>query len=78
MVLATGSELINDIKRAPDDVLSNAGSINEVYLLGQNGALIQSYSLRITWLFQREYMLDLLNIIDAYYTNVVRDIADLQ
>jgi hypothetical protein len=40
MVLATGSELINDIKGPPDDVLSNAGSINEVYLLGQNGALI--------------------------------------
>jgi hypothetical protein len=39
-VLATGSDLIDDIKKAPDDVLSNAESINEVCLLVQNGALI--------------------------------------
>jgi len=40
MVLATGSELIDDIKRAPGDVLSNAESINGSSLLLQNGTLI--------------------------------------
>lgn len=40
MVLATESELIEDIKRAADDVLSNAESINEICSLVQNGALI--------------------------------------
>lgn len=40
MVLATGSELIEDIKRGPDDVLSNAESINEIGPLVQNGALM--------------------------------------
>lgn len=38
MVLATGSELIEDIKRGPDDVLSNAESINEICPLVQNDA----------------------------------------
>ena len=41
------------------------------------------YSLRIIWLVQREYILDLLNIIDTYCMDVVRsklrqDIASLQ
>ena len=40
MVLATGNDLIDDVKKAPDDVLSHAGSINEVCLLVQSGALI--------------------------------------
>ncbi|KAF8489290.1 hypothetical protein F5888DRAFT_1204997 [Russula emetica] len=52
MVLATGSELIDDIKRTLDDVLSNPVLINE--------------------LIQPEYTLDLLNLIDTYFTNVVR------
>ena len=40
MVLATGYELIDDVRRAPDDVLSRE-PINEVYSVSaQNGAFI--------------------------------------
>jgi hypothetical protein len=39
-MLATGNELIDDIKRAPDDDLPNAESINEECQLVQNGAFI--------------------------------------
>ncbi len=41
MVLATGSELVNDIRKAPDDVLSRAERINDVCsFCVQNGAPI--------------------------------------
>ncbi len=41
MVLAPGPELIDDIKRAPDDVLSSTVPINEVCSVGmQHRALI--------------------------------------
>jgi hypothetical protein len=39
MVLAGGSELIDDIRRAPVDVLSRREAINEVCSV-QNGELI--------------------------------------
>ena len=39
MVLASGSELIDDIRRAPDDVLSRSESIKEVRIM-QNIELI--------------------------------------
>jgi hypothetical protein len=40
-VLATGYELIDDIRRAPDYVLSRIEPINEVYPVSvQNGAFI--------------------------------------
>jgi hypothetical protein len=39
MVLAGGSELIDDIRRAPDDVLSGREARNEVRSM-QNGELI--------------------------------------
>jgi hypothetical protein len=38
MVLPTGSELINDVRRAPDYVLSRIEPINDVYSVSmQNG-----------------------------------------
>jgi hypothetical protein len=41
MVLATGYELIDDVRRAPDYVLSRIEPINEVYSVSvQNGAFI--------------------------------------
>ena len=41
MVLATGYELIDDIRKAPDDILSRIEPINEVYSVSvQNGAFI--------------------------------------
>lgn len=41
MVLATGYELIDDVRRAPDYVLSRIEPINEVYSVSvKNGALI--------------------------------------
>jgi hypothetical protein len=41
MVLATGHELIDDVRRAPDYVLSRIEPINEVYSVSvRNGAFI--------------------------------------
>jgi hypothetical protein len=72
MVLATGSQLIDDIRRAPSDVLSFSEPMKEVrwcLCRLQNGELIL---ISIIQLLQSEYTLDLLNELDEYHTDIIR------
>jgi hypothetical protein len=68
MVLAGGSELIDDIRRAPDDVLSGREAFHEVRSM-QNGELIL---MGIMKSLQVKYTLDLLNPKDGYSTEIIR------
>ena len=68
MVFFSGSELIDDVRKASDDVLSGKKSIEEVRWC-VNGELI------IIWIiqfFQSEYTLKVLNANDKYSTDIVR------
>jgi hypothetical protein len=58
MVLATGPDLIDDIKRAPDDVLSRFERFDEVCSVGvKNGApiLIKDYLALATRIHHRSF-----------------------
>ncbi len=68
MVLISGSELIDDVRNASDDVLSGKESIEEVRWRG-NGELIL---IRVIQLLQAEYTLKVLNANDRYSVDIVR------
>jgi len=67
-VLASESELIDDIRRAPDDVLSGSEARNEVRSV-QNGEFIL---MRVVQSLQAKYTLDILNPKDGYLAEVFR------
>ena len=70
MVLATGSQLIDDVRRAPDDVLSSSEPGKEV-----SCASIKNDELILMWiiqLIQAEYTLGILNDQDRHLTDIIR------
>jgi hypothetical protein len=67
MVLVTGSELIDDVRKAPDDVLSNAPA-SEVRQRA-NGEFILIWIIQV---LQTKYTMSLLNPNDEYHTDIVR------
>ena len=78
MVLASNPEMIEDVRKAPDDVLSAAEHAREVFM---HSRTLDSYSCRFIQFLQSEYTLDLLDM-DCHYQNdiirskLTRNIAD--
>lgn len=68
MVLAAGAELIEDVKRAQEDVLSRRKPVMEVCTVDG----LESYSKQSRQLIQMDYTLPLLNIEDTYHNRVIR------
>jgi hypothetical protein len=69
MVLVSGSELIEDIRKAPDDVLSLIEAISDVRITYKMAGA------RSKWLsqfLQTDYTLNWLNKHDDYHADVVR------
>jgi hypothetical protein len=69
MVLASGTELIDDVKKAPDNVLSMHAPMIDVR---KTCNIPSSYSRGLSQLIQMEYTLDLLNMDDCYHVEVIR------
>lgn len=69
MVLVAGAELIEDIKMAPEDVLSRRKPVIEVCTVH---AGLESHSKQSRQLIQMDYTLPLLNIEDTYHNRVIR------
>ena len=67
MVLVAGSELIDDVRKAPDDVLSNSPA-HEV----RQPATVELILIRIIQLLQSKYTMSLLNPNDEYHVDIVR------
>ena len=66
-MLVSGSELIDDVRKAPDDILSNkpAGEVRP----RANEELILTW---IIQLLQTKYTLKVLNAKDGYHVDIVR------
>jgi hypothetical protein len=72
MVLATGPQLIDDIRRAPSDVLSMSEPMKEVCW-----CQCAKHEFILIWIWivqfvQAEYTMDLLDDNDEYHTDIVR------
>jgi hypothetical protein len=68
-VLVSGPELIEDIRKAPDDVLSLRASSIEVRMFP---GTLNSHSRRLCQFIQPEYTLDVLDIDNDYQTDIIR------
>jgi hypothetical protein len=68
-VLASSPELIEDVRKAPDDVLSVTAQANEVSMLPRT---LDSYPYRFFQFLQAEYTLDLLDMHNNYHTDIIR------
>ena len=66
-MLVSSPEMIEDIKKAPDDVLSVTEHTREVLMLSRT---LDSYPYRFFQFIQSEYTLDLLDM-DSHYQNDV-------
>lgn len=69
MVLVAGPELIEDVRKAPDNVLSRLEPLLEVSITCKP---VNSCSQGLPQFIQPEYTLDLLNMNDEYHTDVIR------
>ena len=69
MVLASSPEMIEDLRKAPDDVLSVTEHTREVLMLSRT---LDSYPHRFFQFIQSEYTLDLLDIDSHYQNDVIR------
>ena len=67
-MLASSPELIDDVRKAPDDVLSSAARTKEVRMLPST---LDPYSCRFFQFIQPEYTLDLLDFDDQYHVDVI-------
>ena len=68
-MLASSPELVEDVRKAPDDVLSMKASITEVSMLP---GMFDSYSSRSCQFLQSEYTLDLLDRDNDYHASIIR------
>ncbi len=68
-MLASGPELIEDVRKASDDVLSVSVPLDEVRMLPST---LDSYSYRSFQFLQSKYTLDLLDLEDEYHVDVIR------
>ncbi len=68
-MLASSPELVEDVRKAPDDVLSMKASLTEVSMLP---GMFDSYSSRSCQFLQPEYTLDLLDRDNNYHTGIIR------
>lgn len=71
MVLVSGPELIEDVRKAPDNVLSSIEPIVDVRLMSQCN-IEGSCSQGISQLIQPDYTVDLLEKDNIYHADVVR------
>jgi hypothetical protein len=71
MVLVSGPELIDDVRKASDDVLSAIVPISDVRITSQYN-FEASYSQGISQLIQAEYTVDLLEKDSVYHAGVIR------
>ena len=69
MVVASGPEQIEDVRKAPDDVLSMPAAMTEVCMLP---GMFDSYPRRLCQFLQAEYTLDLLDMDNDYQMDVIR------
>jgi len=69
MVLAAGPELIEDVRKAPENVLSMRAQTFEVSMARKT---MSSYSQELPQFIQPEYTLSVLNMDDDYQTEVIR------
>ena len=69
MVLVSRSELLDDVRRAPDDVLSRTEPRCEVCIASQG---VSSCSGELSQILQSEYTLDLPNDDKFYHSDVIR------
>jgi len=69
MVLATGPELIEDVRKAPENVLSMRAQIFEVSMMRKTTSPCSQGLLQF---IQPEHTLSVLNMDDDYQTEVVR------
>jgi hypothetical protein len=69
MVVVSGPELIDDVRKAPDNVLSIREPINDVR---KPNIMLSSYSRELCQLVQLDYTLDLLNKDDFYHVDIIR------
>ena len=68
-MFASDSEMVEDVRKASDDVLSTKAAMIEVRVLLWMPDLCSS---RSPQLVQAEYTLDLLAMDDEYHTNILR------
>jgi hypothetical protein len=69
MVLVSGPELIEDVKKAPDDVLSRVEPRCAVSITSK---VVGSCSRGLSQVLQPEYTLELPNDDDFYHSDVIR------
>ena len=79
LVVVSSPELIEDVRKAPDDALSLLAYAEDVYILPR---IFDSYSHRYFQLFQSKHTMDMLDPSNHYHTDVVRmkltrNIADI-
>jgi len=71
LVLVSGPELIEDVRKAPDNVLSAIEPISEVRTISQCN-FEDSWSQGMSQLLQSNYTIDLLEKNNIYHADVVR------
>ena len=69
MVMAAGPDLIEDVRKAPENVLSMRAQTFEVSMVRKT---MRSYSQGLPQFIQPEYTLRVLNMDDDYQTEVIR------
>jgi hypothetical protein len=67
--MVCGPELIDDVRKAPDNVLSIREPIDDVR---EACKMMSSCSRGLSQLVQTDYTLDLLNKSDSYHTDIIR------
>jgi len=70
MILASGPEFIEDVRKAPDNVLSMKEPISDVRVLATKGGAHVSRG--ISQFLQTDYTLDMLNKDDIYHVDIIR------
>ena len=69
MVLVSGPELLDDVRRAPDDILSRTEPRCDVCIVCEG---VSSYSGELSQILQSEYTLGLPNDDSFYHSDVIR------
>ncbi len=67
--MASGPELIEDVRKAPDSVLSHAEAVSDVRI---TYLTVSPSSQGLSQFLQTDYTLDWLNKDDFYHTDVIR------
>ena len=71
MIVASGPEFIEDVRKAPDTVLSVKEPRSDVRVVTSNQS-VSSCSQWISQFLQKDYTLDILNTNDPYHVHIIR------